>query len=257
MADPAQPDTVPTTAESSGPPRQSSARARVLNLVLLAVIDVGLAILAFEIVKSATGSSVLAYLAASIGPLLGGLIQFLRSRSFSGVSALILVFTVASAAAAMIGGTDERLLLVKDSVVTGVFGLVFLISLVPGVPRPLAYYFGQRFATDGTERSIAWWDGLWRYPQFRASQRQITVVWGAIFVGEAILRVLAAYTIPFDAAFAVSTVLPIIAFALAMTLTFVIAGRARRAGEKAAASSLTDATAVAHSVASTAEAGRA
>lgn len=256
MADPAQPDTVPT-AESSGPPRQSSAGARVLNLVLLAVIDVGLAILAFEIVKSATGSSVLAYLAASIGPLLGGLIQFLRSRSFSGVSALILVFTVASAAAALIGGTDERLLLVKDSVVTGVFGLVFLISLVPGVPRPLAYYFGQHFATDGTEPSIAWWDGLWRYPQFRASQRQITVIWGAIFVAEAILRVLAAYTMPFDAAFAVSTVLPFIAFALAMTLTFVIAGRARRAGEKAAASPRTDVTAVAHSAASTAEAGRA
>lgn len=208
-----------------------SPRARLMNLVLLAVFDVGLAILAFEVVRSMTHDLVLAYLAASIGPIVGGLIQWIRSHSFSGVSLLILLFTVLSAAAAVIGGTDPRLLLVKYSLITGVFGLVFLLSLLPVVRRPLGFYFGQRFATDGTEASVAWWDGLWQYPSFRASQRRITAVWGTVFVLEAIARVVAAYTLPFSVAFALSAVLPLVALGIAMTLTIVLAKQARAEGQ--------------------------
>lgn len=223
---------------------RSSGRARLINLLLLALLDVGLAILVFGLVDDATGNHALAYLAASVSPLLGGIVQHLRSKAFSGVSALILVFTFASAAVAVVGGSDERLLLVKDSVVTGVFGLTFLVSLLPFFRRPLGFSFGQRFATAGTAQSAAWWDGLWRYPSFRASQHLVTVVWGVVFVTEAAIRVIAAYTLPFSTAFGVSSVLPLVAFGLALAGTFLIAARSRRGVGRAASSAVPSASAV-------------
>ena len=150
----------------------------------------------------------------------------MRQKSFSGISALIFAFNLAAALATLIGGTDERLLLVKGSVITGVFGLLFLGSLALG--KPLAFYFGQRFGTDGTKEGVAYWNGLWQYPTFRASQRYITIVWGVVFLLEAIIRIVAAYSLPFTTAYWLSNALPFVALAICLTATFVIASRTRR-----------------------------
>lgn len=45
---------------------------------------------------------------------------------------------------------------------TGLFGVVVLGSLL--LPRPVMFYFGRKFATDGTAEGLAYWNGLWRYP---------------------------------------------------------------------------------------------
>lgn len=203
-----------------------SLNPRLLNFLILGVFDVGLAILLFQLVDSATGNHVYAYLAASIGPLIGGIIQHVRQKSFSGISALILAFNLAAALATLVGGTDERLLLVKGSVITGIFGLLFLGSLALG--KPLAFYFGQRFGTDGTEEGVSYWNGLWKYPTFRASQRYITIVWGVVFLLEAIIRIVAAYSLPFTTAYWLSNALPFVALAICLTATFVIASRTRK-----------------------------
>ncbi len=223
--------TVPAAGAPAGTKPAGTANARLINYLILAIFDIGLSILVFTLVDNATSNKVYAYLAASIGPLLGGIIQQVRSKHFSGVSALILLFNLLSAGVALVGGGDERMLLVKDSAITGIFGLVFLGSLLAA--RPMGFYFGQRFATDGTAESEAYWDGLWQYESFRASQRTITIVWGVVFLIEAAARIIAAYTLPFSTAFAVSNVLPFAALAVALTLTFVIAGRTKRKAARA------------------------
>jgi len=48
------------------------------------------------------------------------------------------------------------MLLYKDSFATGLIGLIFLATLFGG--RPLAYWFGQRFAGGGTHEGDAWWE---------------------------------------------------------------------------------------------------
>src|SRR3954471_24515124 len=74
----------------------------------------------------------------------------------------------------------------NSSVTTGLLGLVFLGSLL--TRRPLTFYFGRRFATDGSPVQRDWWDGLWQYPQFRSVQRRLCVWWGVVLVGEAVIR---------------------------------------------------------------------
>ena len=150
----------------------------------------------------------------------------MRTRTLSGVSLLILAFQLLSAVAAFIGGADPRLLLVKDSIVTGGFGLVFLVSLL--FPRPLGFYFGAKFGTDGTKQGLDWWNGLWQYPSFRRTQYLISAMWGVGFVVEAVVRIVLAYTIDFDTAYTIGAILPFVALAVLLTATITIGNRARR-----------------------------
>jgi len=122
---------------------------------------------------------------------------------------------------------DPQLLLVKDSALTGLLGLVFLGS--PLAPRPLTFFFGRKFATSGNPDRIAWWNGLWQFPAFRRAQRVPTVVWGLAYLGEALLRIALSFVLPVPAMVAVNTVLPLVVTALLIAGTVLDGRRARAA----------------------------
>ena len=54
-------------------------------------------------------------------------------------------FVALTAVISFVGPHDAKLLLAKDSFVTGLFGLLCLATLA--APRPLMFYFGRKFAT--------------------------------------------------------------------------------------------------------------
>lgn len=74
-------------------------------------------------------------------------------------------------------------------------------------PRPLMFYFGRKFGTDGTKEGVAYFNGLWQYPDFRGAMRRMTTVWGVAYLVEAALRVALAYTLSVDTMVWVSPVL--------------------------------------------------
>lgn len=219
-------------ADTAAPPRQFDRRAMIVNLLLTAVLDIGLAIVAFRLATAWGASEQVAYVVSGIGPLVSIGVTWIRARTLSGVSLVILAFQLLSAVAAFVGGPDPRLLLVKDSVVTGGFGLVCLVSML--FPRPLMFYFGQKFGTDGTAAGVAWWNGLWRFSAFRRSQYVISTLWGVGLLVEAGLRILLAYTVDFDTAYTVGAILPFVVLAGLITATIVIGQRTRRASSAAA-----------------------
>lgn len=210
---PTNPVTVHPTDEPSDAASETGGRpsfngkAMAVNFLLTAIFDIGLAILTFRVAKQWGAVDQVAYLAGGIGPLIMLMITWIRARAISGASVIVLITLVLSAVAAFIAGTDSRLLLAKDSVITGGFGLACLASLL--FPRPLMFYFGAKFATDGTPAGLRYWGGLWQHPSFRRSQYTINNLWGIGYLVEAALRVLIAYTVPnFQVASAISTVLP-------------------------------------------------
>ncbi len=95
-------------------------------------------------------------------------------------------------------------------------------------PRPLMFYFGRRFATDGSPAGLAAWERYWqRSPTFRRSNRTMTVVWGAVLVAEAAIRVVAAFTLPASTVVGLSAVVPLVVIGLLMAWTFAYGGRSR------------------------------
>jgi len=103
--------------------------------------------------------------------------------------------------AVLIGG-DPRILLIRESFLTGALGVACFLSLL--FPRPLMFYFGRYFATGNNPARREQYNGLWQYPSFRSVNRIITIVWGVAYVGEFILRAIMAYTLPIPVVLAVS-----------------------------------------------------
>jgi hypothetical protein len=202
----------------------------VFNLAVT-VLEIGGAILLFQLARSMGASEVVAYLAGSIAPVLGALAVWIRSKAFSGASAAIFAFTALSAVVAVVGSTEPKVLLYKDCATTAIIGLIFGLSCVV-MRRPVIFYFSQRYGSDGTKDGMAAFDKMWvAYPTFRRSMYLISVVWAVVFLVQAGVTALIVGATSFDTAYTWDQILPIVAFVLAMGLTSVISYRAQKAGQ--------------------------
>ena len=208
-------------------PEQVRPRPAWLHWVPSLLFNVALPIATY-ILLSGTGMAAVPALAISgAWPLLELALSFVRTRHADEFSIMVLIFLVLGIVTA-VAFSSARLLLIKDSALTGLFGLVLLGSLL--ARRPLMFYFGRKFATDGTAEKVAWWNGLWeKYPDFRRGQRVLTVVWGSAFLGEAVLRILLSLVLPVPVMVVISNTLP---YAVLAALIFGTVQYGRRASAR-------------------------
>ncbi|MFJ6754076.1 VC0807 family protein [Streptomyces sp. NPDC091273] len=175
------------------PPARSGA-ATAIGWILTIGLNVVAPIITYNTLVDDHGwSEFSALLLSSAWPVLDSAISIAWRRKLDEFAVVTLVFIVITAGVTLVGDPSARALLVKDSAVTGVFGLLCLSTLL--APRPLMFYFGRKFATDGTPESTAWWNGLWQYEGFRTTMTRMTLVWGVAYVIEAIVRIALAYTL--------------------------------------------------------------
>jgi hypothetical protein len=98
---------------------------------------------------------------------------------------------------------DPRLLLARESYLTGLVGLWTLGTLL--ARRPLLFEVTTRFMSEDSSRA---WEHDWAHsPRFRRTLRVMTAAWGVAFVLDAAARVVMAYTLPVDLVPLLSTVL--------------------------------------------------
>ncbi|GHF54394.1 hypothetical protein GCM10010218_39560 [Streptomyces mashuensis] len=189
-------------------------------------------------------SQVKALLLISLWPAVETLLHLAIRRRVDEFGMMMLILMLLGALSATAYNTTE-LVFLKDSAITGLLGLSFLGSLL--LRRPLMFYLGRKFGTDGTPEGLAHWNGLWEFPGFRRTQYLLTTVWGLGFLAEAAIRAVLTYTLPTDAMVLVNNVLPLVVVAALVTWTTRVAkaGRARSAAAQAAAAeaSATPATA--------------
>jgi hypothetical protein len=165
-----------------------------------------------------------AILLSGLGPVVDIVIYVGWHRRLDEFAIFSLIFVALSAIAAGVGPHDTRLLLAKDSLITGLFGVICLVSLA--APKPLMFYFGRKFATDGTPEQVAWFTGLWQYEGFRRVQRNLTIGWGVGSLIEAAIRVVLVYTLSAGSVVTVNNILP---YAFTGGLIFWTMSYARRA----------------------------
>jgi hypothetical protein len=181
--------------------------------------------LAYVVLRGRGASTVDALAAGAVFPAAFIAVNFARRRRLDGFGLLILGTIAAGVVLSLISGSP-RFALVKESLVTGAFGLAMLGSLLG--PRPLMFYFGRKFATDGSPAGLEAWGSYWhRSATFRRSNRVMTVVWGVALVVEAAIRVVAAYTLPTATVVALSATVPLAIVGLLMAWTFAYGGRSR------------------------------
>jgi hypothetical protein len=137
-------------------------------------------------------STLQALTGAAVFPVLAIVLTAARTRRLDLVGTLSLT----AIALGIAGGFvlhDPRLLLVKDSIVTGGLGLACLGSLL--LPRPLLFVLGRQFTAGYDRTRTDRYDELWRSEEFRARSRRATLVWGVALVAEASTRVALSYLV--------------------------------------------------------------
>ncbi|MFC5448892.1 GNAT family N-acetyltransferase [Paenibacillus aestuarii] len=125
-------------------------------------------------------TSILALTIATLVPLADNLVHLWKHRKLDALGSLMLFTFVLTLILAMLGGS-EKLLLIRESLITGSVGLIFLGSLL--FRRPLMFYLAQRFVP-GT----AFEDNL-NYPYFLTVLRLMSLGWGLILLSESVVRV--------------------------------------------------------------------
>ena len=191
------------------------------------LIDIALTPVAYFALHGHFGLTTTAVLLISIAA--GGLwtaLTLARTRKVNAVSLCVIGGIVLGGVLTMLTG-DPRFGVAKDSLYTGVFGLIALVSM--GAARPLMFYLIRPFATrDNQPAEVAEWNASWASPMFRRCLRVMTLAWAIGLLVEALTRIVLVCTASLGTASALSPVLTAVVLIVLMSWT---AGYGRRAGE--------------------------
>lgn len=183
--------------ERSRPDRRRQARLSVARTLLIN----GLAPYLIYVAVHAYASSFTALLCSAVPPMLESIWSVFR-RGRLDVMAILVLGGIALGLGLMTLGGDARLLLVRESLVTGIIGLVFLGSLV--LRRPLIYYLARESTAGDDPERLARWDHFSALPPARRGIRWLTLVWGTGLLVEAAVRVDMAESMAIDHFLAIS-----------------------------------------------------
>lgn len=198
------------------------------------VFDVALPIAVFNLLTLYGVPTLWALVAGGLSPAINNIRIWARSRRLEPLGVIVMTFLAIGTATSLITGSIF-FTLIRESFLTATFGLICLGSLL--AKRPLLFYIMRQFVAGDDPQRIAWWNGLWELPQFRAAQRLVTTVWGLVYLVEALLRVVfALFLSPAE----VVSISPVMAFAvlvvlIAWTRRYFLALRERRLREQQAA----------------------
>jgi hypothetical protein len=183
--------------QTSRPPLDSIVWGILLNAIIPVVL--------YKLSKRyLSHSEITALVIATTFPLGKSIFDLVRHGEVDPVSIVVLLGITADGVALLFGG-GPRLLLVRESLFTGAFGFACFVSLL--LPRPMMFYFGRHFMAGADPQRQARFNAAWQLPEVRFSHRLITTVWGCVFAGELMLRIILIYHVSAAAVLIISPVL--------------------------------------------------
>jgi hypothetical protein len=126
-------------------------------------------------------------------PGVSNLVTLARRRR-PDIIGLIVIAGIAVGLLLFLLGGSARLLLIRESFITGAIGLLFLLSLF--FRRPLSYYISRQFVTGDDPARATRWNSQYEVSRYKFGMPRITAVWGAVLLGEAGLRTVLAFSLP-------------------------------------------------------------
>jgi hypothetical protein len=122
-----------------------------------------------------------ALIASALPPLLWSGIELARTRRLDAISTLVVTGILLTVAATAMGGS-AKLIQIRDALVTGCIGVLFLASLA--LKKPMIFYLARATSARNTEAGAAAFEALWDRPGIPAVFRMMTVVWGLGLVAQ-------------------------------------------------------------------------
>jgi hypothetical protein len=157
-------------------------------------------------------------IASAVPPVIWSLVELARFRRADALSLTVLLGIVLSIGAMALGG-DSRMLLMRESLVSGAIGVGFLLSLL--LKRPAVFYLTRAFVAREMADGATHIERLFRErPTFARAMRILTATWGVGLTCEMLLRVWMAWHWPIERVLVVSPVVGYGIFGALMVWTF-------------------------------------
>lgn len=150
-------------------------------------------------------------------PLVENVFHFVKHRNLDVFGGLMLMTFILSLVMVLLGGS-EKMLLLRESMITGVVGIVFLSSLL--LNKPMIYHLASRFTR------VTNIEQKWQNAYFRKMMRNMTLIWGVLLVLEACTKVVMIYELSVGEVLALSSVVLYSFVGVAIGLTVVYRRRA-------------------------------
>ncbi|HEU0002702.1 MAG TPA: VC0807 family protein [Ktedonobacteraceae bacterium] len=138
-------------------------------------------------------STIDALLLASSVPALYTLAGLIRKKHIDVLGVLVVAGLLLTALFALLF-QSPRLLLLQSSAVSGLLGVVMLISLL--FPRPAMFYLIRSIMAQNNPQRLAYYNEGWAIPQIRSFYRVLTAFWGCVTVAQVALHTILAFTLP-------------------------------------------------------------
>ena len=199
------------------------------SLVKTLAIEIAVPTGVYYALHSLGASDFTALAVAGVFPLARTLYQFAKDRTLNSLALVVLITNVVGMLLTFVSG-DARMMIAKDSLGSGITGLVILASAFTAAP--IMTKTMRPFLTRGKAENEAAWERLSGTDTFDAILRRCSVIWGIGFVLESSVRIAGAFTLPISTMVWLSTAI----FAGAFAVIMVASGKvAEKAGKMIAA----------------------
>jgi hypothetical protein len=179
-------DSADTTTASGASAMVPSVRRLAPQLLTAGVLPV----VGYSLLRPHVGNDATALAAVMVFPVAEIAYQRVRRGVLEPIGVIALAGIALGLVSALVLHGNATLLKIRESVFTGVFGLVCLGSLLRR--RPVMFYMGRMFATGNDPVKVAEFEGVWDLPGAPGRFRFVTAVWGLALVAEAVVRVVLA-----------------------------------------------------------------
>ncbi len=134
-----------------------------------------------------------ALIASAVPPLAWSAYELVKTRRLDAISVVVVASILFTVVATAMGGS-ARLIQIRDAMVTGGIGVIFLGSLA--MPRPIIFYLARAMMARNTPEGATAYEAVWDRPGVPAVFRVLTALWGAGLVGQTALLCYLAWTWP-------------------------------------------------------------
>ena len=155
------------------------------------IFNVGLPFLIYGYASPILGE-VDGLLAASAPPIAWSIVEFARHRRVDAIS-MLTIAGITLSLLAFLGGGSARLLQLREKLVTGVIGIVFLVSAAIG--RPVIFEMARAGMRRKSAADAARFAALQDRPDFRRATTLLTIVWGVGLLDDVAVPTMLVYSL--------------------------------------------------------------
>ncbi len=180
---------------------QAINRTAIIRSVVISIFLNGLLPYAIYNVLKPHTTSLSALVMAMVLPIFVNGYQLVKEKKTDAFGLFMMFGFFMSIIVLFLGG-DERLILMRESFVTALSGLLFIGSLA--YKRPMIYYFALKFTTEDSKEDRMRFNENWQLPFFRKTMYVLTFGWGMMLLLEAGVKCFLIYYLPVSTFLAIS-----------------------------------------------------